>query len=1717
MKVTDTLGGNKNIAKTVASSTSFEVTKNLNLTFNGGTNKSGTDTDGCSTNNILGTGVVNAAGAFSFTVTLDAADSPLTVYGITWGPNGTENKLVENTDYNVVKNGNVYTFTISADKMATIQDAINVQAMCSNVFDEMEYAEIKDAQTNGNVISTCVPGQSFIAYLSVDEKYFHPLKAEDFKVYSESDLLVYQENYMFDSTTGKIYIYDDSVGNTLRFVGEPQPVVFQVATELDDELTFTGEETANFAAEYIATLSAQEHHTVDTIKVITDNPNHSVLTDGIDYTFERATGTLKINKNHVFGNVTVKATAKTATYTVTNELENLSTDSSNTVQVDYLNQYKETLSATSPYHLPETILVTRGDLNERLVEGIDYTYNKSTGRINLFASAMTDNITIKAYGDNTNVYSKIDNVKVMNQESGGTEVKVHGITSDFIAYLVADDNYNRPTVDQFKIYVDDNEMILNTDYTYASATGKVRIQKALVDSATNKIYFVGATSAKQFNVVKQVSDGIEYTGETGEKVVTYGVDYEAEVKALIDYMLPTTITVKVNNVALESSQYVYNVNTGKISISGDKITGDINIIVDAVENKQAAPAVTAGKRASSETATDGTINGIDANMEISTDGVQYTSVLDATVTYAPGTYYVRYPANDLQSASLATTVTVLAKETQAAPIVSADKRASSEIATDGTIRGIDTSMEYSKDGGKTYEAVTEGMTFKAGEYLFRYPETEEKQVSGTTKVTVLAKESQEAPKVSAEKRASSETATDGTIKGIDTSMEYSKDGGQTYEAVTEGMTFKAGEYLFRYPETADKKASEPVKVTVKVKETQQAPSVEAGNGTTSEETADGTIKGIDPSMEYSKDGGQTYEPVTEGMTFGPGEYLFRYPETADKKASEAVKVTVKVKETQKTPDIEIGNGTTSEEATDGTIKGIDPSMEYSKDGGQTYEPVTEGMTFGPGEYLFRYPETADKKASEAVKVIIKVKEIQKAPLVEVEEGATSEEGTDGIIKGIDSSMEYSKDGGKTYEPVTEGMTFGPGEYLFRYPETADKKASEATKVTVLIKKFLTVDEKGYTGIYDGMSHGITVTSSVTGTEFYYSETPLDKDNYLTVGKTSSPVFTDVCNESIYYYAVLDGYEPASGSVTVTISKKPVEVSPLDQIIIAGNEITANAVSYNGFIGEDNKDNQALDTMAVVGVAEGDITQPGTGKLKISDLGALKPEYAKNYVLKNTDLTANLLIVEKQEGNTDTSIKVTENSGIIETDTIKEEGLPETKISNLTVETAKGLLTPEEMQKIEQGEDALIYLEMTDAADIADETEKSGILAKAEENGTPEIGAWIDLSLYKKVGSALAEKITSTGETTIEVAVTLPEELLLKDAEKVRTYSIIRMHDGMAEVLPMTLENGVLKFDTDRFSLYAIAYRDGDAPKVTGVTVDKNETVMNKIGDTVQLTVNVEPKDAGNKKIIWTSSDPKVATVDETGKVTALAEGTAVITATTEDGSFTATCKVTVKASATENTESTENTDAETVSAKQQEKNELALNAGLKVSQTGSKINVTWGEVKDAEGYDVYVQYCGKKFTSKSINSVNSGKVTKIVITKVNGKKLDLKKNFKVYVRAYKKLENGKKVTLGKTITAHIVGRKNTGSTNVKEVKVSKSSYTLKVGKSATIKAKTVLVDKKKKQLSNAHAKQFRYASSDKKVATVSSKGKITAVSKGSCVVYVYARNGYAKKVKVTVK
>ena len=80
--------------------------------------------------------------------------------------------------------------------------------------------------------------------------------------------------------------------------------------------------------------------------------------------------------------------------------------------------------------------------------------------------------------------------------------------------------------------------------------------------------------------------------------------------------------------------------------------------------------------------------------------------------------------------------------------------------------------------------------------------------------------------------------------------------------------------------------------------------------------------------------------------------------------------------------------------------------------------------------------------------------------------------------------------------------------------------------------------------------------------------------------------------------------------------------------------------------------------------------------------------------------------------------------------------------------------------------------------------------------------------------------------------------------------------------------------------------------VTGISVSP-ETAILAINDTQQLTATITPNNASNIQVTWSSADDLIATVDSNGLVTAVAEGTVIITATTDDGSFTDTTSIEV--------------------------------------------------------------------------------------------------------------------------------------------------------------------------------------------------------------------------------
>lgn len=172
--------------------------------------------------------------------------------------------------------------------------------------------------------------------------------------------------------------------------------------------------------------------------------------------------------------------------------------------------------------------------------------------------------------------------------------------------------------------------------------------------------------------------------------------------------------------------------------------------------------------------------------------------------------------------------------------------------------------------------------------------------------------------------------------------------------------------------------------------------------------------------------------------------------------------------------------------------------------------------------------------------------------------------------------------------------------------------------------------------------------------------------------------------------------------------------------------------------------------------------------------------------------------------------------------------------------------------------------------------------------------------------------------------------------------------------------------------------------------------------------------------------------------------------------------------------------------------------------TKKSVTVKWNKVKNADGYIVYGAKCGAKSKYKVLKVV-SGKTTSYTQNK-------LKKGtyYKYNIVAFKNI-NGAKVTtaVSKKIHATTLGGKYGVA---KAVKVNKTKATIKKGKTFKIKASEIKKDKKIRR-----HRAICYESSNTKIATVNSKGKIKAKKKGKCTIYVYAQNGVYKTVKVTVK
>lgn len=287
-------------------------------------------------------------------------------------------------------------------------------------------------------------------------------------------------------------------------------------------------------------------------------------------------------------------------------------------------------------------------------------------------------------------------------------------------------------------------------------------------------------------------------------------------------------------------------------------------------------------------------------------------------------------------------------------------------------------------------------------------------------------------------------------------------------------------------------------------------------------------------------------------------------------------------------------------------------------------------------------------------------------------------------------------------------------------------------------------------------------------------------------------------------------------------------------------------------------------------------------------------------------------------------------------------------------------------------------------------------------------------------------------------------------------------------------------------------------EIERITIETEKEILTKIGESTELKVKIEPENADAQKLIWKSDDEMIAAVDENGKVTAIGNGTVIITVTTEDGKNTASITITVKI------------PDEPVINKTKGFGRLKVRS---VNQTKTSITLEWSKLDGVDGYFVYGNRCNtrtKTYKYQKLATITNGRTW----THKNLKKGIF---YKYIVKAYK-IVDGKKVVTDTSASIHVItqGGKYGIARSVSVTKIGNkknvSKITLKKGKTAQITAKEIKKDKKIR-----HHRNLCYESSNTAVATVTPEGLIQAVGKGNCTIWVYAQNGVYAALTVTVK
>ncbi len=362
---------------------------------------------------------------------------------------------------------------------------------------------------------------------------------------------------------------------------------------------------------------------------------------------------------------------------------------------------------------------------------------------------------------------------------------------------------------------------------------------------------------------------------------------------------------------------------------------------------------------------------------------------------------------------------------------------------------------------------------------------------------------------------------------------------------------------------------------------------------------------------------------------------------------------------------------------------------------------------------------------------------------------------------------------------------GSTTFTVKIAESNNYKEDSAS-ISIKVKKSeheLVIDTLTYEKTYGDKPFSLGVSAKDSESKIAYKSSDekvasVDENGLVTIHNAGKTDITVSMDES-------DNYKAVSKKIGIVVNQKDISKATVtlgDTLSYTGKEQTQSIKSVV-------VDGMNVDTYTI---SDNKATNPGTYTLKITGKGNFTGSVSTSYTVVPTkseqfkeDADGNLVIGKGTVSVIGTSNLVTSKAELVE----------------MLIQS--GDITTEELQKIYEGSNVDIVLSVQDVSNTLSDDIKKAMKDASSKSGLTIGNQYVDISLYKD-GTAI-----HTTSNKLKITLSVPNEMINTDKNVNRTYYVVRYHDGEVTNIDGTFDEKAktFTFETDKFSAYALAYKD----------------------------------------------------------------------------------------------------------------------------------------------------------------------------------------------------------------------------------------------------------------------------------------------------------------------